>query len=142
MNVITLLPIRLVITNDTNFRYLLSDKCDRLVMKRRSVHKAIMMFPSVPCLRDLGNHSANCCYEIKRVMKHALWLISECIIFYGMEQEGRPYIDFITERVFPTRINMRYRLETNKPTVHISFERLFFLCSMCFNVIFLFPISC
>jgi hypothetical protein len=47
MNVITLLPIRLVITNDTNFRYLLSDKCDRLVMKRRSVHKAIMMFLSL-----------------------------------------------------------------------------------------------
>jgi hypothetical protein len=52
MNVITLLP-HFTITKDTNFRYLLSDKCDRLVMKWRSVHKAIMMFLFLYCFCSL-----------------------------------------------------------------------------------------
>jgi hypothetical protein len=55
--------------------------------------------------------------------------------FFSLEWNRRSYIDFIIERVSPTRINMRYRLETTKPTVHISFEGLFFLLA-CVSISF------
>jgi hypothetical protein len=82
--------------------------------------------------------TVKCCYEIKRVRKHVLWLISECILLYSLEpnRRGGPAVIFTNERVFSPLINRRYRFETTKPTTHISFEGLFFLCRMCFAVIF------